>query len=75
MDWIKIMQWVSIVMCWVATGLNIFAMIRLNRTRKWYKKKENELDAELKYCNTMIAACTEFLEATHKEVEEGSDEG
>lgn len=74
MGWIRILQLVSIVMCCVATGLNIFAMIRLNRVRKRYEKKENELDAEMKYCNTMIAACTEFLEATRKGTEEVSDE-
>lgn len=78
MDWIKIMQWVSIVMCWAACGLNIFAMIRLNRCRKWYEKKNEELSATEKYYNTMIAACTEFLEAAHKEsdvTDEVSDEG
>lgn len=75
MELIEIIRWISIGLMWFATGLNIYAMIRLNRTRERYEKKENELDAELKYCNTMIAACTEFLEATHKEVEEGSDEG
>lgn len=33
------------------------------------RKKEKELDAERKYCNTMIAACTEFLEAEREKAE------
>ena len=73
----RVIQWISIVMCWVATGMNIYAMIRLNRCREWYEKKNNELNATEKYYNTMIAACTEFLEAAHKESdvnEEVSDE-
>lgn len=72
----RVIQWASIVMCWVATGMNIYAMIRLNRCRKWYEKKnielnvkEDELNATEKYFLTMIAACTEFLEAAHKEPE------
>ena len=65
----EVIRWASIIMCWIATGMNIYAMIRLNRCRKWYEKKNNELEAESKYYNTMIAACTEFLEATHGESE------
>jgi hypothetical protein len=29
----EVIRWISLVMCWVATGMNIYAMIRLNRTR------------------------------------------
>lgn len=36
---------------------------------KEVEKKEILLEAEGKYCNTMITACTEFLEAAHKESE------
>ena len=73
---LRVIQWISIVMCWFATGLNIYAMVRLNRTRKWYEEKNNELNAkeyELnaveEYFLAMIDACTEFLEATRKESE------
>ena len=65
----SVIQWISIVLCWVATGMNIYAMIRLNRCREWYEKKNNELNATEKYFLTMIDACTEFLEAAHKESE------
>lgn len=72
----RVIQWISIVMCWVATGMNIYAMIRLNRCRKWYEKKNNELNATEKYFLAMIDACTEFLEAKHGEsdvTEEAAD--
>lgn len=79
MGWIRILQWVSIVMCWVAVGMNIFAMIRLNRTRKWYEKKENELEAEREYCTALISACNNYIKARQEELksimEEVSDEG
>lgn len=79
MDWIRIFQWISIVMCWFATGLNIYAMICLNRTRKRYEKLDNELEAERKYCTAMISACNNYMKVRHEElksiVEEVSDEG
>jgi hypothetical protein len=62
------MQWVSIVMCWVATGLNIYAMIRLNRCRKRYEKKENELDAEREYCTVLMSACNNYMKARQEEL-------
>ena len=34
MNWIRILQWISIVMCWVAIGMNIYAMIRMKRTQR-----------------------------------------
>lgn len=43
----RVIQWASIVMCWVATGMNIYAMIRLNRCRKWYEEKLAELRKEV----------------------------
>lgn len=77
----KVIQWISIVLCWVAVGMNIYAMIRLNRCRKWYEKKnielnvkEDELKATEKYFLTMIAACTEFLEVARKEKEKNNNE-
>ena len=41
---------------------------------KELEDKEKLLEAEGKYCNTMISACTEFLEATHApEIENRKD--
>ena len=44
---IEVIRWISIVMCWVACGMNIYAMIRLNRTRKWYEEKMAEQRKEV----------------------------
>lgn len=42
---------------------------------KELEQKEALLEAEGKYCNTMIAACTEFLEATNtSEIENRKDQ-
>jgi hypothetical protein len=38
---IVVLQWISIVLCLLATGMNILAMIRLNRTRKEAAKRES----------------------------------
>jgi hypothetical protein len=66
----EVIRWSSIVLMWIATGMNIYAMVRLNQSRKHYEKKEKQVDALEEYYNTMIAACTEFLEAAHKKSEE-----
>ena len=45
---------------------------------KEVERKETLLEAEGKYCSTMITACTEFLESTREEsevTEEAVDEG
>lgn len=44
--WFEIIRWFSIALCWIATGLNIIGLIRLNRTARaldrmrdeWFKK-------------------------------------
>ena len=69
----EVIRWFSIVLMWIATGMNVYTFVRCNRTWKRYEKKEKELDVERKYFNTMIAACTEFLEAERKKVEEAAD--
>lgn len=72
----EVIRWISIVLMWLAVGMNIYAIYRLYRSRKRYEKRENELEAERKYCLSMIAACNEFLEAAHGEVgltEEAAD--
>ena len=66
----EVIRWGSIVLMWIAVAVNLCSCALCMRTWKRCQKKENELDAELKYCNTMIAACTEFLEVAHKESEE-----
>ena len=62
----EVIRWVSIVLMWIAVGMNLWAMTRCNRAWKRCVKKENELDAEREYCTAMIAACTEFLEDEKK---------
>lgn len=68
MKLIEIIRWISIVMCWVAIGMNIFAVIRLNRCRKRYEKKENDLDAERKYCTVLMSACNNYIKARQEEL-------
>ena len=34
MDWVRILQWTSIIMCWVVLGMNIYATIRMKRTQR-----------------------------------------
>lgn len=67
----EVIRWITLVILWGCIGLNVWTMVQNVRIRK-------RLEAERKYCVTMIAACNEFLEATNKEsglieVEEVSD--
>lgn len=55
----EIIRWISVALCWVAIGINIYAMVRLQRTRRepenqvriwkarnrYEEEKQNETDA------------------------------
>ena len=69
MDWFRIAYWTSLVLLWVCIIANWWMIFRNHKTRK-------RLEAERKYCLSMITACNEFLEAAHKEsglIEEVAD--
>ena len=66
----EIIHGITLVILWGGIALNVWTLVRTVRLNK-------RLEAERKYCLTMVRACNEFLEATHKEsglVEEASDE-
>lgn len=70
----EVIRWISIALMWIAVGMNLYAFTRGVRTWKRCERLEKQLEAENKYYTAMIAACTEFLEAAHKESEEAVNE-
>ena len=53
---LEILRWVTLVILWGCIALNVWTIVRGLRLNK-------RLEAERKYCLTMIEACTEFLNA------------
>lgn len=45
----EVIRWISIVLMWLAVGMNLYAMVRCNRTYKQYNRMIEELKAWIAY--------------------------
>ena len=45
----EVIRWISIVLMWLAVGMNLYAMVRCNRTYRHYKVLIKEVEAWIAY--------------------------
>lgn len=62
----EIIYWITLAILWGCIALNVWTVVRNVRLSK-------RLEAERKYCLTMITACEEFLGATKEEKEKQNE--
>lgn len=45
----EVIRWISIGLMWLAVGMNLYAMVRCNRTYKQYRSLIKEVEAWVAY--------------------------